>query len=67
MKNLFGLLLGLSIYVMAACNSGRTVTTSRQVVARDTVEKEYEIEDKVVEKTVIVDTTTNKREVEIKK
>ena len=66
MKSLSTIFLLCFIFSITACNSGQNKTTERTVLESDTVavEKEYEVEKKIREKTVIIDTITETETVE---
>ncbi|MDF9798422.1 hypothetical protein OKW21_003685 [Catalinimonas alkaloidigena] len=68
MKYLFAIFSACFILGIAACNSGQNKTTERTVLEEDTVavEKEYEVEKKIREKTVTIDTVTETETVEKK-
>lgn len=65
MKFLSIIFSGCLLTTLAACDSGQK-TTERTVLDTDTVavEKEYEVERKVREKTVTIDTLTETETVE---
>lgn len=54
------------VAALASCDTGKEKTTERTVLDEDTVavEKEYEVERKVREKTVTIDTVTETETVE---
>jgi len=53
-------------FALSACDSGKQKTTERTLLEKDTVavEKEYEVEKKIREKTVTIDTVTETETVE---
>jgi hypothetical protein len=70
-KNIMKILyvtLFVSALALASCDTNKEKNTERTVVDRDTVssETEYEIENRVREKTVIIDTVTEKETVTTK-
>ncbi|MEK6478270.1 hypothetical protein WJR50_12065 [Catalinimonas sp. 4WD22] len=66
MKSLLTIFSVCFILGITACNSGQNKTTERTVLESDTVavEKEYEVEKKIREKTVTIDTITETETVE---
>lgn len=66
MKSLLTILSIGFMFSLSACNSGQNKTTERTVLESDTVavEKEYEVEKKIREKTVTIDTITETETVE---